>query len=230
MKKLALIIPHKNSKRGAKDHTGESEFSKMGRVLREVESRLAHAKIFNGADYSIPLEVKLFERLTTIGEVCKRVIEFKPDMSLENHFNGGGGHGVEILCLTDNEDIRLAKSLAFMISNTFKSSRRRSNGAYILKGHERGSNNIEIIKEALPHCIPLLAEPFFGDTESDSKKFSGAGEELYIDMLVGFILITFNAKIIKTVKLPNVSGEMSVNMRLDQLEDKMDQVLGVLGV
>ena len=237
MKKLALIVPHKESSQGAQDHTGETEYSKMGRVLRKVKLELINAKIFNGADYSIPLEVGVFKRITTIEEVCRRVIAFKPDLSLENHFNGGGGNGIEILCLRYDEDIELAKRLSFMVSNWFKSVRRRDNGAYILKGYERGSDNIEIIKEALPHCTPLLVEPFFGDTKEDSIKFAkGLGEDKYVDTLVLFILDTFNAKIVKPITLPIFDSQpvqprdLTDKERLDQLEDKMDQVLSTLGV
>ncbi|WP_299933679.1 N-acetylmuramoyl-L-alanine amidase [uncultured Pelagimonas sp.] len=184
MKKLAIVVGHNSVSQGAiRIDTQETEFV--------WNSRLAKLLKANGEAFG--LDIKIFHRIAgggyarEIARVYDEVDRFKPEASIELHFNGSdnpSASGSEVLSSGTALSLRLAAAVQREI---VASLGLRDRGVKTIGGKSRGGKSLYSGK-----APAILIEPFFGssvrgtaatDTDAEIKGLalavlSGASEAI----------------------------------------------------
>ena len=194
MIKVVIIVGHTEEKGGAINYLGESEFSFNSRIADQVKLRV-------NEKYKSLIEVTVLKRhFGTFATLQPDIRIFKPDVSIELHFNSFSkkAYGCEALVYRysqrSNDNIRLADLITDRMSAVYGFRERH---VYILDNNSeadgvkvlsegRGVGNLKAVHEcAVPFA--MILEPCFANFETPESKAIFEDEETYIDFLVNAI-------------------------------------------
>lgn len=179
-KKIAIIVGH------TKDAQGAATYKVGGAHIPEYTWNTARAKeIAQHINQQYPSkDVKIFYRDGVgISGVAKLVGQWKPDVSLELHFNSIGhdkdAFGSEML-IVDGDDLSadISANLIGEVSRKFNTKLRNRyttkagkdyRGIKALKKGDRGYYNIKYVKNQGVK-VAMLIEPFFAGTKTEESK------------------------------------------------------------
>jgi N-acetylmuramoyl-L-alanine amidase len=179
-KKVAIIVGHEASRKGARLYSGEYEYDYNSRIAKKLL-----------AAYRGPYALKVFHRdHIGMNGVAQQASVWGAEISLELHLNASGipaARGCEMLVIdkhktSEDKAIKMMK----LLSDTMGVKLRNNNGLKKLKAGDRGYKNLEVCKNAgIP--IVLLIEPFFCDFETDESRPFIKHEWKYVQYLIDAI-------------------------------------------
>ncbi len=156
IKKVAIIVGHGNGDPGAEGWNGMSEFSYNSYVAEELFKAVKTK------------ELKIFYRGEGgIGEVCKRAMNWKGDITIELHLNAFNckAKGCEVLSLDkDAISFKPAKDFADKFCKKFSRILRDDDGVMEIKKGDRGHYSLSHLDDPAPS---ILVEPFFIDNKDE---------------------------------------------------------------
>ncbi len=164
--KLAVVIGHNARAQGAySEALGLSEFE----FNRDLFAHMARAAPGLGVTVREFLREDLGAYSREIDAVYDRVDAWGPDAILELHFNAGGGRGSEMLHAASSNR---GRDLADDIQAQMVALRFADRGAKGRVGADRGGRSLHASR-----AVTVLAEPFFGDRESDCELVEAVGSQ-----------------------------------------------------
>ncbi len=192
MKRLALIVGHSGTRRGANNYLGESEYTFNSRIGKKV------VELCND-EYQSLLEVKGFKRFGgPYKDLCPSIKLFKPDVTLELHFNAfsGKAYGVEMLVYKDGPRAHDNAIMADIFTDLFaeeygvreRHTHRLDDNSetdgvkYMSEG--RGVHNLKTMHDDCGVPFAMLFEPVFANFETSESKAVFEDEDRYINFLV----------------------------------------------
>lgn len=179
MKKIMLVVGHKQTKKGAGNWTGMNEWDINKKMVSEIYYRIRDK--FSGIA-SILMGIRT-------GSYTDMVDRLECDLAIEFHHNAGGGEGTEMLIQRQpfneiNDRTRIATDLSVQISDAVGVRNRGlkqrdpwSRGYYFLKNPKSG--------------LSIIAETCFIDNISDMAQFLMHYEEVvaaYSEWIEYFIM------------------------------------------
>lgn len=175
--KIAIIEGH-GDKSGSSIDTGSTHYNGKTELAytREVTKSLNERKA------EIKHEIQTFQEYPSVGECAKKVLAWKPDMSMELHTNAynGSAKGCQVNVLSnDPASLALGRKFSEAFCKKFGRVLRDQDGVVEMGRKERGLYNLAVV-EALPASI--LCEPFFGDNKADYVEVKD-----YVDFLIEFL-------------------------------------------
>ena len=174
-KKIAIVIGHNKKGQGAKaiDPIGRTEFDFNSELANLMEKRSEQYKVvtksfFREQDNSDDKRKRYGKE---IRKVYKKVNEWKPDYSIELHFNAANKDvtGTEVLTSGSKESMKYAKLTQKEMVKLFK-RKGNSRGVKTLRNGDRGYYSL--IRGNAP---AIIVEPFFGSSKSDCKLMKKLG-------------------------------------------------------
>lgn len=176
-KKVAIIVGHEASKKGAKLYSGEYEYDYNSRIAKKLL-----------AAYKGSCELKVFTRdHIGITGVAQQAKAWGADMSLELHLNASGlpsARGCEFLVISGHKASEAKGiSMAAHLQEYMGVKLRNVNGLKKIKAGDRGYRNLEVCKDAGIKEV-ILIEPFFCDFETDESRPFIKNEWKYVQYLI----------------------------------------------
>lgn len=174
--KIAIIEGHGDKSKNSID-TGSTHWNGMTELdyTRKCTALLEQKKDL------IKHEIKIFQQYPSVSECAKKVLAYKPDMSIELHTNAynGKAKGCQVNVLSnDKPSFKLAKQFSDMFTKKYNRVLRDGDGVLEAGRNERGIFNLAVV-EPLPASI--LVEPFFGDNKDE-----WLSPEEYVNFLIEY--------------------------------------------
>jgi len=211
-KKIALIVGHyvHGKDKGAVNYLGETESSFNHRICKELQHQLkinrVDSKIFLRDDHK------------TITGVGRAVSEYKPEISIEFHFNSHSSKsfGCEVLAtVEDYWSITVADIITDYIEDYLNIKQRGDkSGVLLISKGGRGFGNLDAVKGDF---AKVLIEPCFANIKTPDSQAIFEDESRYIECLRDAILyiLSGHSKIIdmrKMKKSPDGAFDLIKNL------------------
>jgi N-acetylmuramoyl-L-alanine amidase len=180
--KVALIVGHEvNGKdKGAVNYRGEPESIYNYRICQKIQKQL---EPYSNIQSSIFLRDGI-----GVSGVARKVAAFKPDLSIEFHFNSFSGiaKGCEALALEDEpESIQFADLITDHIASKLNIKERHKNGVLLLHKLSRGFRNLKLIQEASNSKFPkIIVEPVFANKKTEESTFFFDNDDKYVEVVI----------------------------------------------
>lgn len=178
--RIAVIVGHKKTSKGAVNYLGESEFDFNMRIGEKLTNKLGQAGFRACLCFK-----EDFESISSIGE---DVAEDDPHLSVELHFNSFHekitGKVTEVLIRdkSHNEDKASVFCQLFLeeMGVIFGFG---SRGCKKIRRGQRGYINLDSIERCNSNITSVLVEPVFGNFETKEAAIFFASEKEYINLL-----------------------------------------------
>lgn len=190
--KIAIVIGHSRSSRGAINYLGEHEYDFNTRIASGIKSSI------ETNEKDIACHILSYDAPESIRTQIERI---KPFFTLELHFNSfqDVATGCECLMLSDSKNFDATMAAADMlitsVSEIFK-IRKRNNiinenviarGIKLVSKGTRGHTNLSEIQKG-GSAISLLIEPVFGNFKTNESVNFFSNENRYIQLISWFII------------------------------------------
>ena len=180
--KIGICVGHsRRGDSGAESVDSVSEWTYNSEVARELDIELER----RGIDASIVDDYRRSSYSSAIRNCAQILKDDGVTHAIELHFNSAGpsAHGHEWLHWGGSRGGQaLAKALERSFSIAFPST--RSRGLKAKKSGDRGSLFLRST-----HCPAIIAEPFFGSSQSDWRTFRNAQREVARAIAAGIALL-----------------------------------------
>jgi hypothetical protein len=178
--KVALLVGHNSVSPGAwvvGNSLSESEYA--------FHNKVADLMIGRGLG---SVEFKRFNRTkgggytSEINRVYSQIDKFAPDLTIDMHFNGGGGNYSMVMYLAGSKPSKaVADAMAAVFSDALgiQDSRNAGDSDSIVE-LTSGENGYYSMKRA--RSTSVLLEPFFGDNKTHARRVEELGHSGYADL------------------------------------------------
>lgn len=164
--KVALVIGHNAVKQGAVNTLGETEWVFNQRVAVAVNSRAS----FRVERFLRPPNVSYGQQVRS---VIKQLENYKPDLVVCMHFNGGNASGTEALIYDINgnqNSYRFADILTDVMNEEYGLVERHSDGVLEISGKHNGTYMLKKLHEA-GYAASIIEPAFNSNFERDKAVF-----------------------------------------------------------